>query len=289
MLYNKTGAAFEVDHEIGETAYVRPMVKVVMQSTNYSGDDFHEETDYEAADYLIAVDRASLFGSPPVEQVNADIAAKRAEMESLRSEAAKELRRISRDRAEADNALAEAKRQFNEWMSKHRVMVDLGKLLDGKVLYPLTFRLNHYHKAPEIPRIPDMRNASLLHLTSGNFESGKPWVAKGYASDPYGSPFRFFDTEEDRSEVIASEFEAACAHFRKRPNFDTTSYTAETTLHYGTLLKWMETHPALSIPEDIQEMKAEHDVEVSHKHREKLAAELADLERKSTAHAETAS
>lgn len=51
-LYDKTGAAFKLDHEHDGTLYVRPLVKVVTQ-TNY-GDDFHEEEDFEPAAYIVA-------------------------------------------------------------------------------------------------------------------------------------------------------------------------------------------------------------------------------------------
>lgn len=47
-LYDKTGAAFSFDHEHEGTAYVRPLVKVVIQSSY--GDDMHEEEDYEPTD-----------------------------------------------------------------------------------------------------------------------------------------------------------------------------------------------------------------------------------------------
>ncbi len=60
-LYDKTCAAFKLDHEHNGTLYVRPLVKVVMQSTNYHGDDFNEEVDFEPAGYIVAKDEAELF------------------------------------------------------------------------------------------------------------------------------------------------------------------------------------------------------------------------------------
>jgi hypothetical protein len=96
-------------------------------------------------------------------------------------------------------------------------------------------------------------------------------------SDSHGSPFRFYDTEAERSAVIASEFDAACNQFRQRPNFDTTSHTTGTTLHYGTLTKWVDAHPALSIPDDIEALKAENDANLVDARRAKLAAELAKI------------
>jgi len=276
LLYDKTGAAFTLDHEHNGKAYVRPMVKAI---TQYGyGDDIHEDEDVEPAAYLVEMDRAALFDAPPVVALNADITAKTAELEALKAEAKKAISELKSERSRAEYLLADAKRKLDEWMNKHRVMVDLGKLLDGQVLYPLGVSENHYHKAREIPRIPTMRYAKYLALTSGDFEEGKKWVCKQYPSDHYGSDFQFFDTEEERAAVIRSEFDATCGRFRERPNFDTTSYTSSTTLHYGTLLEWVKTHPALSIPDDIKAMKAYHDAEVVRAKKAKLAAELAAME-----------
>lgn len=278
ILYSRTGAAFTLDHEVNGTAYVRPMVKMIFQSSNYQGDDFEQVEDFEPADYLVAMDRAALFGTPPVEQVNDDIAAKQAELKAIQAEAAKAVRQAKSDKATAARELESAQRQLSDWMDKHRAMIDLGKLLDGKVLYPLSVNRNHYHRAPDIPHIPEMRKAKYLAVTGGDFEKGQKWTAFESASDDYGRSVRFFDTEAERAAVIASEFMAACDGFRKFPNFDTTRHTSGTTLHYGTLMEWVKTHPALSIPDDIKAMKAADDAEAVEAKRAKLAAELAALE-----------
>lgn len=275
-LYDKTGAAFRLDHVHESIVYVRPLVKVVMQ-TNY-GDDFHEEEDFEPAAYIVAKAEEELFYAPPIPAVEAELVAKQAEIDALKAEGEKAVRDIKSQRTIAERELYTAKTQLESWMKTHRVMIDLGKLLDGKVLYPLSVRYNSYHGAREIPYIPTMRHASYLALTSGNFEDGKKWVCKDYGNDTYGSPFQFFDTNEERAAVIRSEFDVTCAKFREKPNFDTTSHTYTTTLHYGTLQRWVETHPALSIPEDIQAMKSANDAELVERRKAALAAELAAME-----------
>jgi len=275
-LYDKTGAAFSLDHEHNGTAYVRPMVKVF---TQYGyGDDVHEDEGVEPAAYLVAMDRAALFDTPPVVALDADIKAKTEELEALKADAKKAISELKSERSRTEYQLEDAKRQLAQWMKTHRVMVDLGKLLDGRVLYPLSVKENPYHHGREIPRIPDMRHAQYLALTSGDFEKGQKWVCKQYGSDSYGSPFQFFDTEEERSAVIREEFDLTCKVFREKPNFATTSYTSSTTLHYGTLLEWVKTHPALSIPEDIKAMKAAHDADLAEQRKAMLAAELAAME-----------
>lgn len=277
LLYDKTGAAFSLDHEHDGTAYVRPMVKVI---TQYGyGDDFSEEEGFEPAGYLVARDRSDLFEFLPLAAINEDFAAKISELDTLKSEAKKTINELKSERVSAEYKLSDAKRQLDEWMKKHRVMMDLGKLLDGKVLYPLSVSENHYHHARDIPRIPSMQNAAYLAITSGNFETGQKWVCKKYADDGYRTPFRFFDTEEERAAVILSEFEATCSKFRDKPNFDMTPHTSSTTLHYGTLLEWVKTHPALSIPDDIKAMKSANDAELVEQRKAKLAAELAAMEK----------
>jgi RNA polymerase sigma-70 factor (ECF subfamily) len=129
-LYDKKGVAYSLDHEHNGTAYVRPLVKTIIHAPNYHGDDFSEEEDFEPADYLVAMCRAELFDAPPVAAINEDVVAKRAELDALKSEAAKATRDINSDRLAAEQALRSAQRQLDEWMKKHRVMTDLGKLLE---------------------------------------------------------------------------------------------------------------------------------------------------------------
>jgi hypothetical protein len=274
-LYDKTGAAFSFDHEINGTLYVRPLVKVIMQSSY--GEDYHEEQDYEPAAYLVARDEADLFYTPPLEVVEAEVAAKRAELDALKAEAKKAVCEIKSERSAAESKLAYAKLQLDQWMQTHKGMIDLGKLLDGRILYPLSVEKNPYHGARSVPHIPQMKDISGLRVECGDFEKGKEWRVKRYLSDHYHTSFQFFDTEEERTAVILSEFEATCAKFREKPDFTIDIYTT-TTLHYGTLLEWVKTHPALSIPEDIKAMKAENDAQLVLARKAKLADELAAMD-----------
>lgn len=278
MLYDRTGAAYELDHEVDGIAYVRPMVRFVTQATTYHGDDFHEEEGFEPADFLVARNKADLFDAPPVEKVDAEIKAKRGELQALISEAKRQEKAALDAKRKAERGQERAERNLANWMEKHKVMTDLGKLLDGQVLYPLSVRENHYHKARDIPRIPDMRSAKYLSIHSGDFEKGQKWVCRQYSEDSYGNPFMFFDTEEDRAAVIASEFATTCDHFRANPSFGDPSYTTTTRLSYTTLQQWVEVHSSLKIPDDIEAMKVEHDAAVAKAKRDKLAAELAAID-----------
>lgn len=274
-LYDKTGAAFSFDHEHNGVLYVRPLVKVVMQA-NY-GDDFHEEEDFEPAGYIVARSKGELFYGPPVEALNADIKAKTDELAALKSEAKKAINELKSERSATEYKLADAKRQLDQWMHTHKGMIDLGKLLDGKILYPLSVEENRYHGGRNIPRIPKMKDIRGLRVEGGDFEKGKEWRARSWMSDSYNTDFQFFDTEEERAAVIQSEFDATCRRFREKPDFTIDIYTT-TNLHYGTLLEWVRTHPALSIPEDIKAMKSANDASLVEQRKAALAAELASIE-----------
>ncbi|WP_312418295.1 hypothetical protein [Shinella sp.] len=276
LLYDRTGAAFSLDHEIEGTAYVRPMVTVVMQSTSYHGDDFHEEETTEPAGYLVAKDRDELFDAPPHVELDADIVAKKAELAQIKAEAAKVMDNLRSEKQKAEWELSSAKRHLEDWMRTHKGMIDLGKLLGGKVLYPLSVEENRYTGARNIPHIPKMKDIRGLRVEGGDFEKGKEWRARYYLSDHYNIDFQFFDTEEERAAVILSEFEATCKVFRAKPDFKSGGYS--TTLSYETLKKWVAEHPSLRIPDDINAMKAAHDAELVEQRKAKLAAELAAID-----------
>ena len=275
-LYDKAGSVFLFDHEHDGTVYVRPMIKVMVQSTNYYGDDINEEETTEPAPYLVTKNRDELFDEPPRRELDADIAAKKDEIAKLQGEASKALDAIRAEKQKAEWELTAAKRQLEDWMKTHKGMIDLGKLLDGKILYPLSVEENPYHGARSIPRIPKMKDIGGLRVDGGDFEKGKEWRARYYLSDHYNTDFQFFDTEEERAAVIQSEFEATCARFRQKPDFTVDIYTT-TNLHYGTLLDWVKKHPALSIPDDIKAMKASNDAHLVEQRKAKLAAELAAM------------
>ncbi|MEQ8308065.1 MAG: hypothetical protein RIA09_16025 [Hoeflea sp.] len=273
-LYDKTGRGYEFDHEYDGLAYVRPMVKVLIQTSNYHGDDFSEDEDLEPADYLIAMNRADLFDKPPVAPLNEDIAAKQAELAAVKSEHARAVHEKKLACERLDRQLESTQRRLDQWMKDHQVMIDLGRLLDGEVLYPLSLK----ERTNEIPRIPSMKDLRYLTVHSGDFEKGKPWTCEKYNRDSFGTPFRFFDTEEERLKVIRESFDSVCASFRKKPDFAERGYSSN--LNYGYLKRWVETHPALEIPEDIREMKRQHEAEIVEQRKAKLAAELAALEEK---------
>lgn len=273
MLYDKSGAKFFFDHEIEGTVYVRPAIKVF--SVSY---DEYQEEEEEAADYIVARKRDELFDAPPVEVIDADLKAKQDELNQLKRETQRIKRESDAALRKAEFELNAAQRQLKDWMEKHKVMIDLGKLIEGKILYPLTVRQSSYHNTFDVPRIPETKNAGYLTLTGGDWESGKAWRCKRYSSDSYGSEFQFFDTEEERVTVISDAFASACEAFRKQPNFSEEGKTYSTRLDFGTLQLWVEKYSYLTIPNDILAAKKDDESRKVAKRREKLSAELAKMD-----------
>lgn len=275
QLYDKNGNVYHLDHEHGGKLYVRPLIKV-RYSYGY-GQEPMEEEEWETSDHITAIDRSELFDAPPLAILDEEVSAKKAELASIAKEIVTSKRKADSDLSALVRELQYAKRQLDQWTKENQVMIDIGKLLNGHVLYPLSISGNTYHHSRDIPYIPNNSDISYLMLEYGNFEKGQKWSYKRSGFDSYRKPFRFFDTKEERDAAISAEFDIACDDFRKKPNFDTTSYTTDIRLHFGTLLRWVEEHIFLNIPEDIKSMKAAHDVELVEKRKAVLAAELAAI------------
>lgn len=273
MFYDKAGAKFFFDHEVEGTVYVRPVIKVF--SVSY--DDDYQEEEEEAADYIVARKRDELFDAPPVEIIDTEIKAKQAELNQLKSEHQRIKRESDADLRKAQLELKSAQRQLKDWMAEHKIMIDLGNLIEGKTLYPLTIRKSSYHDTFEVPRIPETKNAGYLILSGGDWESGKSWHCKRYSSDTYGSEFQFFDTEEERTAIISDAFANACEAFRKQPNFSEEGKTYSTRLDFGTLQLWVKKYSYLAIPDDILAAKKDNEAKKIAERREKLSAELVSL------------
>jgi len=278
ILYDKTGASFQLDHKIKNIFYVRPMIQVVQRSINYSGDDFFEDETLEPSDYLIARDANELFTEPPVKIVDIEIKDKIKKSQALILSLKQQTFEAQAAKQKMERELNHAQKKLEKWKSEHRVICDLGNLLDGKVLYPLSVKKNPYHKGRDIPYIPKMVNARYLSVISGDFEKGQKWVCAKNATDTYGNPFQFFETEEDRLNAIALEFEEACEAFKKAPLFDSPQHTTLTKLSYCTLQAWVKAHPSLSIPADIESMRSKHEFNVKQQKREHLISQLQELD-----------
>lgn len=277
MLYDKAGNAYDWDHDVDVTSYVRPMIKTVVQSTNYHGDDFHEEEFTEPADYLIAMPRADLFDEPPVAKVHAEIAEARAKLADDINAAKAELKDIKVEARRAELELTRAKSQLDRWMAEHQVFMDLGRMLDGETLYPLHVQKSHYHDGRDVPLVPKWEDVDFMTVKFNNMAKENPWTIVRKRFDRYETPVRVFRSEAERDETVRNEFAETCDKFRAKPNFSDEGKTYSTRLDFGTLTRWVKHHPFLSIPDDIEAMKRDHEAEVRAKKKEKLAEQLAAL------------
>lgn len=270
-LYDKSGGVFRVRYAVDDIVFANPAIILVDEET---GDAVGEDW----AEYLVERKRSELFDKPPTELVEAEISEKLKQLQALTVETFREKTAAENDLRKARAELDSAKRELSEWMRKHKIMMDLGKLLDGKTLYPLTVNENSYHRGPNIPVIPSMANARYLRLGGGNWETGNSWSCEAYGSDNYGQSFQFFDTEDERTAVISAQFSAACDLFRKKPDWTAETWTASTRMNWATLNAWINRHPHLSIPDDILQMKAANDAAQIAAKKAALAAELSAID-----------
>lgn len=272
--YDKKGSVYMLDHMLGDKAYVRPMVKVIVQTTNYLGDDYDEFEEYEPASYLIEMNREDLFSSSPVQKIDEEISEKIKEFSTLKKEIASEMSALKAEKEATERELISAKRQLEDWQKKHRVIQDIGKLMDGVTLYPLSTPsetyISHssYYNMPTIPNPMYWRKLVLLH---GNFKAGQPWVYErtGFVDNSYGSPFLFFETEEERNAEIREQFKKACEKFVRSSNPDLRGY--------HDLVKWTKTYQFLVLPKEVEAIKVAEEQRTVQKKREELEAQLASL------------
>lgn len=271
IMYNRLGDIFEVWRVLDDTVLVHPM-----QRTVYA-DSEDQWSEFEPASHLVSVPASDLYATPPVAAVQQEIAECRTELKQIKSDAAKERRDVAADLRKAKAELGAAKRELERWQSEHQHFIDLGRLLDGRPMFPLHAPDNHYHKSADIPSIPEWKNIRFIAVTPGVYKNEESWAIYSDIDASYGWTIRFFHSESARNEFVSELFETACDDFRKRPDYSVDIYTS-TNLHFGTLMKWCERFPHLSIPDDIVDGKAASDRQEAEAKAEKLRAELAALE-----------
>ena len=89
-LYTREGREVVFDHEHEGVAYVRPLLTTYYQSTNHHGDDFDEVEETNPADHLEAIAMDDLFVRKPVEVLDAQVEERKAELNDLSVQIAKE-------------------------------------------------------------------------------------------------------------------------------------------------------------------------------------------------------
>lgn len=271
VMYSKDGDMFEVWRVLDDTVLAHPMYRFIYDA---DGDEYSE---FEPASHLVSIPADILLANPPVAAVDQEIADRRTELAELKHTIAKEKREAEAGARKAKAELDAAKRELERWQTEHQHFIDLGRLLDGKPMFPLHSKDNHYHKSADIPSIQDWKHVKHIAVTPNTYRKDEPWAVYHDRDGSYGWTTRFFHSEQERNNFVSERFGKACEDFRKNPDFSTTSHTTSTRLHYGTLSKWCERFPHLAIPDDIVEGKAEADRAEMDAKAEKLRAELAAL------------
>ncbi|QGH74951.1 hypothetical protein MAL1_00205 [Bacteriophage DSS3_MAL1] len=276
-LYTLDGTYVEFDHEHEGTAYVYPIQTVVIQCTTYHGDDFDELEDERVADHLIAVPMDKLTTDRPIPALDAEIIKKKEELDAIKAATARAAKEKEQAQRRIDMELADSQRRMDQWKEKHRVFDVLGRMLDGEDLFPLEEVKNPYHKSWAVPYIPEWKDVKVVTLKHGNMHNSSPWtVNRSYGDSTY--MVRFFDTEEERTARVSELFDTACEDFRKKPDYGTEGKTYTTRLDYGTLQRWREKHPHLSLPQDIVDAKVASDAAAKEAQKARLQQQLEALE-----------
>ncbi|QJA43046.1 hypothetical protein [Phaeobacter phage MD18] len=276
-LYTLDGTFVEFDHAHGEIAFVYPIQTVVIQTSNYHGDDYDEHEDEQRADHLIAVPMHQLTTKRPIPVLDAEIAAKREELDTIKADAARAAKEKEKALRRIDMELADAQRRMDQWKEKHRVFDVLGRMLDGEDLFPLEEVQNPYTHSWAVPYIPEWKDVKVVTLKHGAMNNTSPWmVNRSYGDSTY--MVRFFDTEEERTARVSELFDTTCEDFRKKPDYGTEGKTYTTRLDYGTLQRWCEKHPHLSLPKDIVDAKVESDAAAKEAKKAHLQKQLEELE-----------
>ena len=255
--YRATGEAVLLDHIHNEVAYVRPIQ--IMQTTNYSGDDY-EEHEVEA-DFCLSVDPIALFESPPKEKIDQKIEELRSSVSLLEQEQKK----MRDETASVKNALVMAQSNLSAWRKVYPIVEELATLLEGGYLWPLEVTKTCYDKVIWIPKALSMSNdVNMLKLKKKKWNDGFMWAAvgRGYTGGDVNTEVEFFKSPEARDQKVVSLFETVCALFREKPDYAAPTHTTTTRRSYNQLKKWVAAYGFLTIPDDIEAGKLEHDEHV---------------------------
>lgn len=118
-VYKQDGTEFCFDHVVGDYAFCHPIV--IIQTTNYTGDDFEEHEDI--AGHLVRVKLDELSSNPWIAKINEDTKAAMAEAQS-------KLDDIKSQIGDAAISLQEMKRELHDFEKAAKTRPDLSLVLD---------------------------------------------------------------------------------------------------------------------------------------------------------------
>ena len=112
-VYTQDGTEYEFDHEAAGYALVAPIILV--QTTNYRGDDFEEHE--EVADHLVRFKAESISGDPWVKKIH-------DETKTALEEKKEKLSVVQREIGEAETALRMKKRELEDFEKSVKAEVE---------------------------------------------------------------------------------------------------------------------------------------------------------------------
>lgn len=269
ILYTSDGCKVEFHHDHDGQAYVYPILTVIHQSSNYAGDDYHEEEDEQLAEHLIAIKMEDLYKTRPISRIDADIAERRAVLADVNASISKAQRQAQSEVWKNSQVVENSKRDLEKWTKKHKPMQDLARFLEGEPMFPLNVPSHSYHRGPARPSIPKMDDVRVITLKKDVKAS---WQAVS-SRDSY-TDFEVYYTEEERQKRVAELFEHVLGAFRKNPSYKMSGVTYSTDLDYGSITTWVTAFPYLAIPADIAEGKVAADAAAVEAQKADLKAKL---------------
>lgn len=280
LLYTKDGGKVYFDHAVGSMAYVRPMVRTLVQV--YQGsENFDEDEDYEPAGYLTEVPVEFLLEYTPAELFDQHVTETKQELSQLQQQLKQAEKALLAFKKDTDTAATQRQQELDEWRKTYPVFEDTMRFLEGLPVYTLNIRQHDsYHgKKVEMPTIPSDKDIEFFSISPKLTKGDRvlSWKAVRRVQGSYReykeTLCEFFPSEKARMDKISEMFSLALDQFRKNPDYNERNEYSSKQL-FGNLVHWTAQYPNLTIPEDILEGKKQHDTQQAAKKRDALLQQL---------------
>lgn len=265
-VYRKDGRIVEIDHIVGEMAYVRPLHTIHYQ--NYHEDDFSEVD--APAEYLIPVLVSHLLDEPPTETLTEEA----AKAEKRLSELNEQIQEREDAALAAQVELAKRIKELKDFDQKHPNFRFISKLMNGQQFWALEVNTLSRSIPKPVPANAPKLNCLILNRASKKLK----WVSSKYHPDS-NLYIKFFDTESEMQEFVRSRFEKDLNNFWKTERSERfgSKYTGYGCVKFETLKEWVNEHPFLEIPSEIEDDRKIYLAEIREAKAAELRKQLAEL------------
>lgn len=260
-LWTPQGTKVNFDHMHGDLAYCYPFVRQII--CDEYGDEVDEQERMDTR-CLIAYPPHLLFESLPEHITHPDLNRMRDEKLANIATMQSQLTAIQNEYGTLRSELYGLQRDVDEWRKKHRAIETLVQATEGGDLILMSPATQY---CP--PSYDPEYQVELAAIKKGS--GGWRLVHRDYRGE--NCPVEAFETKEDRDQAVRDWFEATCEAFRRRPDYN------EYHGSYDKLIKTAaDRFPFLTIPDDIEQGKRDHDERARQAQVAKLRAELDLLE-----------